>query len=68
MEKQLENVIKYSINPNILIVVNNFRNKMSNEQNLLNLAEKYHATLCPLNSFCISQLEDFLKKSLTAGK
>jgi GTPase SAR1 family protein len=64
IEKQLDNIIRHAVNPNVLILVNN-KYQDSNKKVLSDLAEKYGVGLASVNSFSISYLESYLSKSLS---
>jgi hypothetical protein len=62
ISKQLDNIIKLSINPNILMVSNN-KNKAP-EKSLTEMVEKYNIPFCSMESFGLPMLESYLNKSL----
>jgi len=68
IEKQVEHIIKFSINPNILLVANNKGvGGILNEKILYDLVDRYGVTHCSVNNFTISVLESYLNKTIVSN-
>jgi hypothetical protein len=61
LERQVENIIKFSISPNILLIVN----RVKESEKVYDLVDKYNLNFCNIDEVNLPMLEDYLKNSIT---
>jgi hypothetical protein len=63
IERQMDNIIKFSINANLIMIGNKSRGV---EKPLNDISERYNIPFCNMEAFGISMLEAYLNKSLAS--